>query len=168
MFRRLHFLLPNAQLAQKVVHELQRMGVDNTKIHAYAEHDLPLGSLRPVTPNQAHDRAQKLENILWKGNLILFFLFLAIMLIAIAYGNYLVALACIAVMLVSFAAGNFFASHIPRVHMSEFRDAVSHNELLLMVDVPDEKLNQVEQAIHRHHPAAVEGGTSWTLKNIDV
>ena len=45
MFRRLNFLLPNAGLAQKVVNELIKLGVNDKNIHTYAKHNLPIGSL---------------------------------------------------------------------------------------------------------------------------
>ena len=168
MFRRLNFLLPNARLAQNVANELTKLGVSDNDIHTYAEHNLPIGSLNPATENQVHDEAQKIENIFWKGNLTLFFIFLGICLIAFTMQQYSLALLSLGVMIISFAAGHFFVRHIPRVHINEFKHAVSHNELLMMVDIPDDKVGFIENIIHRHHPAAVEGGSSWTLKSVDI
>jgi len=168
MFRRLNFLLPNARLAQNVANELTMLGVSDKDIHTYAEHNLPIGSLNPATENQVHDEAQKIENIFWKGNLALFFIFLGICLIAFIMQQYSLALLSLGVMIISFAVGYFFVRHIPRVHINEFKHAVSHNELLMMVDIPDDKVGFIENIIHRHHPAAVEGGSSWTLKSVDI
>ena len=168
MFRRLNFLLPNAKLAQKVVNELSKLGVKDKNIHTYAKHSLPIASLNPATENQANDEAQAIENIFWNGNLIMFFIFLLIMLVAITYQQYILSLLSIAVMIISFAAGNFFARHIPHTHLSEFKEALNHNELLMMVDVPDEKVGVIENTIHRHHPAAFECSSSWTLKSVDI
>jgi len=168
MFRRLNFLLPNAQLAQKVVNELSGLGVKDRNIHTYAKHDLPTASLNPATENQINDEAQEIENIFWNGNLFMFFVFLIILVVAMTTQQYMLALLSLAVMMLSFAAGNFFAQHIPHTHMSEFKEALNHNELLLMVDVPDEKVGYIENTIHRHHPAAFEGGSSWTLKSVDI
>jgi len=168
MFRRLHYLLPNQQLAKAVVEELNSLGISNQQIHAYAEHNLPVGELPPVTKNQAHDKTLQIENLLWKGNLILFFVLLAVCLVSLVTANYTLALISAALMLMSFALGNFFAQHIPHVHLYQFADALSHNELILMVDVDDEKLDMVEKNIHRHHPAAVEGGSCWTFKGINI
>ncbi len=168
MFRRLNFLLPNAKLAQKVVNELLQLGVKDKNIHTYAEHNLPIDSLNPATKNQAHDEAQKIENIFWSGNLFLFFIFLAVFVIALISGEYILSLLALGVMVLTFSVGDFFSRHIPRTHLNNFKHALSHNELLLMVDVPNEKAGMIEDRIHRHHPAAFEGGSSWAFKNIDL
>lgn len=168
MFRRLHFLLPNAKLAQNVVNELLSLGINSQQIHTYAEHNQPIESLRPATENQSHDKAQKIENIIWLGNLILFGVFLSLFIVSIISSYYLFSLACLGVMLISFASGNFFARHIPHVHFNQFKDALSHNELLMMIDIPDDKVDEIESSIHRHHPAAIEGGSSWMIKSADI
>lgn len=168
MFRRLNFLLPNAKSAQAIVNELMDMGINEKQIHAYAEHGLSTEALPLASSNQVNDRASQLEDLFWRGNLLLFCLCLAIFFMTLLNANYLIALACLGVMIVSFALGNFFASHIPHVHLNQLKDALSHNELLLMVDVSDEKLMAVEYKIHRHHPDAVEAGSSWTLKGVDI
>ena len=72
MFRRLNFLLPNAQLAQKVVNELLNLGVSYKNIHTYTEHNLPTAALNPATRNQIDDEAQQIEKIFWKGNRLLY------------------------------------------------------------------------------------------------
>ncbi len=168
MFRRLHFLLPNAKLAQNVVEELLKLGVASKNIHTHAKESLPTGSLRPATDNQKHDRAKRLEKLFWNSNLAMFFILLFLMIVSLANSYFLLAIGCLAVMTVNFAIGNFFAAHIPHIHMDEFKHALSHNELLLMVDVKDDQVYEIEKTIHRHHPAAVEGGSSWTLKSIDI
>lgn len=168
MFRRLNFLLPNAALAQNVVNELTSMGVSGKNIHTYAEHNQPIESLLPATKNQQLDRAMEMENIAWKGNLLIFFVCFSLLIITLFTSHYLIALACLGLMIVSFSLGNFFAQYIPHVHLNEFKNAVSHNELLVMVDVADDRVSDIENNIHRHHPAAVAGGSSWTLKGVDI
>jgi hypothetical protein len=168
MFRRLNFLLPNAELAQKVASELDNLGVNQNNIHTYAKRKLPIGSLNPATDNQINNEAQQIENIFWKGNLVLFFIFMLICVAAIAAQQYILALLSLGIMILSFTAGNFFVKHIPHTHFNEFKHATSHNELLMMVDVQDSDVDYIENRIHRHHPAAIEGGSSWTLKGVDI
>ena len=168
MFRRLHFLLPNQQLAKDVVKELNSLGINKQQIHAYAEHNYPLGELPPSTKNQAHDKTLKIENIAWNGNLIFFFILLVVCFISFLTTNYTLAVICAILMVISFTVGNYFAQHIPDVHLNQFADALSHNELLLMVDVDNEKLESVEKNIHRHHPAVVEGGSCWSIKGMNL
>ena len=168
MFRRLNFLLPNARLAQNVVNELISLGVNSNHIHTYSEHNLPTGSLNPATKNQINDEAQQIENIFWNGNLLLFFIFLTIFLVSIASQQISLTLLSLGVMIISFSAGFFFVKKIPHTHLGNFKHAVSHNELLVMADVPNEKAGYIENKIHRHHPAAFEGGSSWAIESVDI
>jgi hypothetical protein len=168
MFHRINFLIPNASLAQKVVTELNELGVSNKHIHTYAEHNYPTNGLNLATENQINDEARQVEDVFWKGNLLLFFIFSAICITALITQQYSLALLAIIIMILSFMAGNFFVKHIPHTHLSEFKHATCHNELLMMIDVADNKVEKIENAIHRHHPAAYEAGSSWTLKSIDI
>jgi len=168
MFRRLNFLLPNAKLAQNIVSELATLGVDEENIYTYAENNIDISALNPATKNQVHDEALHVENMFWKGNLQLFFVFLIICITALFTQQHLLALTSIGIMFISFMGGYFFVKHIPHTHLTSFKHATNHNELLVMVDLPNEKVGFVENLIHRHHPAAIEGGSSWTLKGIDI
>ena len=102
MFRRLHFLIPNQQLAKAVVEELNSLGINNKHIHAYTEHNLPIGNLPPVTKNQAHDKTLQLENLFWKGNLFVFFVLLTVCMASLIMANYILALVCAALLLIVF------------------------------------------------------------------
>lgn len=83
------------------------------------------------------DLGARLETIFWDGNLVLFFLALMTLIILILMnvsGFWLVVPSII--MLTTFIVGAGFTKHIPNVHLSEFADALRHQEILLMVDVP--------------------------------
>jgi hypothetical protein len=56
--------------------------------------------------------------------------------------------------------GDRFA-HVPNVHLQEFRDALRHGEILLMIDVPQQRVDEVEYRVLARHPEAVAGGSSW-------
>lgn len=168
MFRRLNFLIPNAKLAQSMVDELNSLGVENKNIHTYAEHDLPRESLQPATQNQIKGKTHFLETLFWNGNLGLFFILLVVFIGSIIMSEYIIAFICGIAMFISFSAGNYYARYIPHVNPSMFKGALSHNEILMMVDLPDNKIGEVEMKIHRHHPAAIEAGSSWTLKGMDI
>ena len=64
--------------------------------------------------------------------------------------------------------GDYFAEQIPKVHLAKIKDALAHNEILLMVDVPGKQIPQVENLAHRHHPSAVLGGASWTIDVLGI
>ncbi len=55
------------------------------------------------------------------------------------------------------------ALKVPDVHLTEFTDALSHGEVLLMVDVPSRRVAEIENFIYHRFPEAVVGGVGWTL-----
>jgi hypothetical protein len=74
----------------------------------------------------------------------------------------------VGIMLVAFLAGLGFTSRVPNVHLGEFRDALRHAEILLMVDVPVQQVARVEDRVHRRHPEAAVGGVGWSLADLPV
>ena len=164
MFRRLYFLLPNAELSQKVIDELYLLGVRKRKIHAVSHEGMSMPFLPRATKEQIHDDAHLLEDILWRANLLLFFVALVVFIYSALFGILFYALISLSIMLVSFLSGDFFAMYVPHIQMNEFKHAINHNEILLMVDVPKKRIAEIEDCIHRHHPAAIEGGSSWSLQ----
>jgi hypothetical protein len=71
-------------------------------------------------------------------------------------------------MAATFALGEWFIDHVPNIYLTEFRDALAHGEILLMVDVPAWRVKEIEDHIHSHHPEAAVGGVGWTLERWGV
>lgn len=115
------------------------------------------------------DRGACLETIFWDGNLVLFFLALMAMIVLILMnisGFWLLLPA--SRMLTTFIAGIGFTKYIPNVHLSEFTDALHHQEILLMVDVPVGQVARIEKLIHHNHPEAVAGGVGWHINSLQI
>ena len=66
------------------------------------------------------------------------------------------------IMIASFVLGVRFTS-VPNVHLDAFRDSLRHGEILLMVDTPQDRVNEVEHGVQRHHPEAAAAGSSWNM-----
>lgn len=163
MLIRLYFLLPDANLARKVVNELSENDVPPSHIHAHCQTPALLSNLPRASLRQQHDVLHTVENLLWRAVLLLFAIALAVFIATLVSGINLWTLASLVVMAICFVSGNFFASYIPNVHLDEFADALAHNEVLLMVDVEQQQVATIELLVEQHHPAAVAGGSSWTL-----
>jgi len=169
MKRRLYFLLPDNSHASAVVEELEQNGIDRRHIHAIAGQGSDAGDLPQSTPQQRGDMAARVEKIFWLGNLIVFFmaLILLIVMVLTQSGGFWVLLPA-GIMLASFLAGVGFTSRVPNVHLDEFRDALRHAEVLLMVDVPVQQVARVEDMVHRRHPEAAVGGVGWSIADLPV
>lgn len=162
MLRRLFFLFPDEAHAQRVVDELINNDIPKHRIHAIAR-GIELNTLPEATERQKRDTAFRLEKILWNANLSIFALAFVLLFAALVAGEFLWAAAAVAVMLASFIAGEWFVVYLPDVHLSEFTDALSHGEILLMIDVPKKRVDEIERFVHHHHPEAFVGGVSWSV-----
>ena len=161
MNRRLYFLLPDRDHALSLVNELALNGVGDENMHALADQRIRLDELPNATSRQKHDTARRVETILWNANLALFTLAFGgfiTLLILVGLSGWL--LLCIAIMVATFLAGLSF-TRTPNTHLDEFRDALAHGEILLMVDTPASRVADIEDRVHRHHPEAAIGGVGW-------
>lgn len=168
MNRRLYFLFPSPKTAETAVKELIQLGIRRDYIHTLARDDVDISGLPSITPRQRYGLRERLARVYWNSELIVFFLALAGLLTAIALNSLSgVAVALIA-MTASFLSGAFYATHVPDTTLSDFKEALAHREVLLLVDVPRQRIAEVEANIHKHHPAAVAGGSSWTIDALGI
>ena len=162
MLRRLFFLFPDEACAQRVVKQLVFINVSERNIHAISN-GVELKTLPEATERQKNDTAFRVESFLWNTNLLLFIIALLMFFITLVLKDFYWALFALSVMTANFFAGEHFVVKVPDVHLTEFTDALSHGEILLMVDVPVARVAEIESFVHRNHPEAVVGGVSWTV-----
>lgn len=169
MNRRLYFLLPDTGHARRVVSDLQAAGIERRYIHAISGRGVDLQGLPVATQQQRADLAARIERYLWRGNLGIFFIaLLALLTLAMLQVSGYWLLLPAGIMLLAFSAGLQFVTHVPDVHLAEFRDALRHREILLMIDVPVSQVARVEELVHRHHPEAIVGGVGWSVTALPV
>ena len=167
MLRRLFFLFPDTEHAQDVVDELGGRGISMRHIHAIAR-GVDLKSLPEASARQKADVTFRLEWFVWNANLIVFLLALTAFVSSLASGSMLWAAISMTIMLVTFIAGEQFSVRVPDVHLTEFTDALSHGEVLLMIDVPGHRVAEIEDFVHHRHPEACVGGVGWTMGAFDM
>jgi hypothetical protein len=168
MKRRLYFLFPYPSQIRRVVQELNDAGIDSRHMHTVARDETLLEGLPKATVRQCCDIVWRLEWISWNTNLLIFLVALLGLLVSLAYGAMSWAFVCAIVMAATFTLGEWFTSHVPNVHLTEFTDALSHREILLMVDVPVWRVREIEESIHKHHPEAAIGGVGWTIERLGI
>ena len=150
MERRLYFLFPDRERARATLADLESAGLERHQMHLVA------------SPEDARDfqREERIARLAWRINLGLFAVAGLALLILLWQGQLLWALLPLALMLTSFLLGERF-THLPDVQMEEFRDALHHGEVLLLVDVPRDRVAEVEHRVSGRHPEAVPGGSRW-------
>jgi hypothetical protein len=168
MDRRLYFLIPDRQHALAVVDDLIEHGIDREHMHALGDKRTRLDGLPTASLRQRNDTAQRLEKICWNANLASFALALiALIVLSVLYGLNWWLLVPVAIMVTNFMVGLHF-TNVPNTHLGEFRDALAHGEILLIVDVPESRVAEVEKDIHHHHPEAAVGGVGWATRGFDL
>lgn len=169
MKRRLYFLMPDTLHARELVQELEQHGIDRRCIHAIAGEGVDPGDLPQATSQQRGDVAARIEKVLWLGNLAVFFLALLVLIVmALSQSGWPWLLLPAGIMAASFLGGLGFTTRVPNVHLDEFRDALRHAEVLLLVDVPVRQVARIEKLVHRRHPEAAVGGVGWSISDLPV
>jgi hypothetical protein len=163
--RRIYFLVPNTHIARKIVDDLLLARIEERRIHVLAKRGTPLEDLPEATFLQKTDFMPALEQGLALGGLTGALAGLA----AVAVPGGLV-LAGGAVLGISLAGAGFGAlmssmvgSGIGNRRLKQFEDAMEKGELLIMVDVPRDRVEEVEQLVKKHHPQAESHGTEPTI-----
>jgi hypothetical protein len=167
-FRRLYFVIPDEPQATQVVNDLETAGVGRQHIHAIAGRGAALERLPPATERQRQDAGSRLERIAWTGDLMLFFLGLIGLIASLVWASPAWSLLSVVLMALTLVAGALFALRVPDTHLDEFRGALSHSEILLMVDVPRQRVAEIEEMVRRRHPEAIPGGTGWTIEALHI
>jgi hypothetical protein len=161
MSRRLHFLVPGRTEALSVIKDLSRQGINPEHIQVLADKRTRTDGLTQATTRQKNGAISGVKKTLWNINLVSF---------AVALGCFIFLLITLnlnwwlllpsSVMAANFIAGLNFSNQ-PYAHLGEFRDALAHGEILLLVDVPDNRTSAIQQSMDRHHPEAAVGTTVW-------
>jgi cobalamin biosynthesis protein CobD/CbiB len=166
--RRLYFLFPDTATAQRAVADLAALGAERVRIHALAHPRVDLSGLPAASERQRRDALAQIERRVWGCNLLVFALAFAGLITAAVFESLVGALAALAVMLACFAGGAWFALRLPDTHLNEFRAALGHGEILLLVDVARDDVAGIEDLMQRLHPESIPGGSSWTLDAFGV
>jgi hypothetical protein len=167
MKRRLYFLFPDATLSRAAVEDLNRQGVGKRHIHAVARDGVAMEGLPKASEWQRRDLLHHLERIWWNTNLTVFFLALLGLLIGVLITATAWSVAMLALMIATLVPG-ILETGLPSAGIDALRDALHHGEVLLLVDVPQERVADIERFLHSRHPAATAGGVSWTIERFGM
>jgi hypothetical protein len=169
MKRRLYFLFPDKAHAAALISDLDSRGIERDQIHAIAGRGGDAVGLPVASRMQRNDTGARIERYLWSGNLLLFFVALiALVVLALLPLPAWWLLLPGAIMFACFLSGLEFVMRTPNVHLEEFKSALGHREILLMIDVPVGQVAGVEKLARRRHPEAIAGGVGWSIDALPV
>ncbi len=166
MKRRLYFLLPNLDIARKIHDELLLARVEERNIHYHARPDLDLDDLPRATLLQKTDIVHGLQIGLIYGGLTGIFagsVLIAVLDLTLRSGGILILAMALAGALVGAWSSSLVAVSVPNAQLKKFERALEQGQILLMVDVPKERVDEITDGIRRHHPEADAEGVEPTI-----
>jgi hypothetical protein len=160
--RRIYFLLPDIEVSRKLVDELLLARIDVNHIHVIAKEGTQMEDLPEASLAQKSDLVPALERGVAVGGAA----GILAGVIAVSFPPAGLALgggALLAIALGGSGFGAIMSSMIgvstPNTRLEKFEDAVNKGEILMLVDVPKDRVDEIEAMVKKHHPDADIEGT---------
>jgi hypothetical protein len=164
--RRIYFLLPTVETARKIVDELLLARVEIKHIHVIAKEGTPLEDLPEASLAQSSDFVPALERGLAAGGAT----GIVAGVLAVTFppaGLVLGGGAILAIGLAGAGVGALLSSMVGAgLHSSRlkpFEEAIEQGQILMLVDVPKDRVEAIEAMVKKHHPDADIEGTEPTI-----
>lgn len=164
--RRIYFLLPDVASARSIVNELLLARIEERRIHVLAREGTPLEDLPEANLAQRSDLIPALERGAAAGGLT----GALAGLLAISFPPAGLVIGGGAVVGIALLGGGFGAwvssmigVAIPNRRLKHFEAAIANGELLMMIDVPAARVEEIEAIVMRHHPEAALQGLESTV-----
>lgn len=164
--QRIFFLVPNVASGRGIVDDLLLARVEERRIHVLAREGTPLEDLPEATIAQRTDLIPALERGAAAGGVTGALLGLA----AVSFppaGLVLGGGAVVGIALFGTGFGAWVSAMIgvrlPNRRLRQFEEAIARGQLLMMIDVPAARVEEIEQIVMRHHPEAELEGVSATV-----
>jgi len=162
MNRRLYFVLPDVPVSRQIEHDLLLARISDEHMHFLARRDTDLMDLPEATTAQKTDLVHGSFIGLVSGALFGGLIGLVLYLLR----NYITQVEP-GIILLFFVLGGVFGvwvsgiligSSTPNVKLKEFEKTIQEGHILLMVDVPVERVDEIRKIVLTHHPEAEDHG----------
>jgi len=164
--KRLYVLVPQIEMAKKIVDELLLQRVDIEHIHVLAKRGTHMGDLPEASYMQKSDFMPAFEQGLLTGAFT--GLVSGVVALSMTGESLLTGGPLLAATLAGAAFGAFVSSmlgsSVGNRQIKQFSDAINeHGAFLLMSDVPRGRIEEIEMAIKKYNPGANCKGTEPTI-----
>ena len=166
--RRLYFLVPDVTSASSIVDELLLARVEERRIHIAARDHHPLQEANLPESNllQESDFIPAVEKGLAVGGGTGIIAGLVAMTFPpaglIVGGGAVLGLGLLGAGFGAWVSG-MIGVNVENTQLKEFEQALDKGQLLLMVDVPVARIDEITELVKKHHPEAEVNGTEPTL-----
>ncbi len=152
--RRIYFLVPSVASAQSIVDELLLARIEERHIHVVARENTPLEDLPQASVAQSSDLVPALQRGVAAGGLA--GLLAGLLAIAVPPAGFVFgggALLGMTAFGASFGAwmSSMVGVGLPSSRIAQFQKAIADGALLMMIDVPSLRIEEIEARVTRHH-----------------
>ncbi|RPJ46336.1 MAG: DUF1269 domain-containing protein [Betaproteobacteria bacterium] len=164
--KRLYFLAPDVASAKAIVDELLLARVEERHMHVLAKRGTPLEALPEASVLQKSDFLPATQRGLAMGGVA--GTLAGLVAISLPAANLVIAGGVILASTLAGAGvgawlGGMVGMNVGNTRLKRFERAIAKGELLMMIDVPVARVEEITQLIKRHHPEAEVKGVEPTI-----
>jgi hypothetical protein len=159
-------MVPDTISTRQIRDELLLAQIENSHIHVMAKDGTPLADLHEASILQKSDFVHGAETGLAVGGGI----GIIAGLVAVFFPPAGVDLQLVTILLTALIGAAFgawvssmVASSIPNSRLKSFESAIAAGHILMMVDVPSGRVDEIKRLIAAHHPEAMSSGVEPTI-----
>jgi hypothetical protein len=164
--RRLYFLVPNTEYAENMINDLLLARIEERHIHLIAREGTPMEKLPEASLAQKTDFIPAAQRGLMLGGTLGLLAGLA----AMTFPPAGVVVGGGAVLFTTLGGAGFGAwvssmigVNIPNSRLQQFEEAINRGEILMLLDVPKNRVEEIEEIISGHFPQVAIKGTEPTI-----
>ncbi|WP_018076795.1 hypothetical protein [Thiobacillus denitrificans] len=166
MRKRLYFMVPDTLSARQIRDELLLARIEDGHVHVLARDGVPLAGLHEASILQKTDFVHGAETGLAVGGGI----GIVAGLVAVFFPPAGIDLQLVTILLTALVGAAFgawvasmVASSIPNSRLKAFESAIADGRILMMVDVPSARVEEIKKLIAAYHPEAMSSGVEPTI-----
>ena len=164
--RRIYFLVPDVSTTKRIVDELLLARIDDRHIHVIAKSGTPMEDLPEANLFQKSDFIPAVERGLALGGSVgILAGLVAITLPASApmLAGGVLLMATLSGAGIGAWAGGMIGVSVGNTRIKQFEDAIEAGQLLLLADVPKNRVEEIEERVKQHIPQVEIEGTEPTI-----
>ncbi|MHB1092868.1 DUF1269 domain-containing protein [Thiobacillus sp.] len=166
MRRRLYFMVPDVASARRIRDELLLARIEDGHIHVMARDGVPLPDLHEASILQKTDFVHGAETGLVVGGAI----GIVAGVLAVVFPPAGVDLQLVTILITALIGAAFgtwvasmIASAIPNSRLKTFEAGIAAGRILMMVDTPSGRVDEIRKLVAAHHPEAMNSGIEPTI-----
>lgn len=164
--RRIYFLVPSEESASQIVNELLLERIEHKHIHIIANHRLELQALPEASVLESSDLVPAMERGMAIGGisgLLAGLVALAFPPVGVLAGGAVILGSALAGAGIGAWASSMIGISAPNSRLKEYEKAIARGELLMLIDVPTKRVEEIEAVVAKHHPEAEIHGAEPTI-----